>query len=110
MRNLWILALLSIGLVSCSSNDENQSKLSIACAVKKCICEEQDRPVFSSPERQDVLWQANGNAYCPQGFALAEYVDKEKRPPGGVVLPRYTQPFPCNDTSARCKNQENMAE
>ncbi len=110
MRRLWIVALLSLGLMSCTSSEEAQSKLSIACAVKKCICEAEDKPIFSAPERRDVLWQGNGNAYCPQGFALAEYVDKQKKKPGGVVLPRYTEPYPCNDTSARCKNQENMAE
>lgn len=110
MRSLWIVALLSLGLTSCASNEENQSQLSIACAVKKCICEAEEKPVFSSPERQDVLWQGNGNAYCPQGFALAEYVDKQKRKPGGIALPRHTEPYPCYDTSARCKNQENMAE
>ncbi len=110
MRSHLMLALLSLGLLSCASSEENQNNLSIACAMKKCICEEKDKPVFSSPERRDVLWQTNGDAYCPQGFTLAEYVDKQKRKPGGVVLPRYTEPYPCNDTSARCKNQENMAE
>ncbi len=110
MRNLWIVALLSLGLVSCASDDKSQSQLSVACAVKKCICEAKEKPFFSSPERRDVLWQGNGNAYCPQGFALAVYVDKSKPKPGGIALPRDTEPYPCYGSSQRCKNQENMAE
>ncbi len=108
MRSLWIVALLSIGLTSCASDEEVQSRLAVACAVKKCICEAEEKPVFSPPERRDVLWQSNGDAYCPQGFALAEYVDKKKPLPGGLKFPRYTEPYPCNDTSARCKNRENL--
>ncbi len=108
MRNLWIAALLVLGLSSCTSDEEVQSRLAVACAVKKCICEAEEKPVFSAPERREVLWQGNGNAYCPQGFALAEHVDKSKPLPGGVKLPRYTDPYPCNDTVNRCKNRENV--
>ena len=108
MRYLWIAAPLLIGLASCTSDEEIQSRLAVACAVKKCICEAEEKPVFSPPERREVLWQGNGDAYCPQGFALAEYVEKDKPLPGGIKLPRYTEPYPCNDTSRRCKNRENV--
>ena len=106
MRSLWIAALLPLGLLSCTSNEEVQSRLAVACAVKKCICEAEKKPVFSPPEHRDVLWQQNGNAYCPQGFALAEYVEKNRPLPGGLKLPRYTEPVPCNDNARRCQNRE----
>ncbi|MDJ0947211.1 MAG: hypothetical protein QNJ30_27505 [Kiloniellales bacterium] len=108
MRSLWIAALLCFALSSCANDEQAQANLAVACAVKKCICEAKETPFFSQPERQDVLWQGNGNAYCPQGFALAEYVEKKKDPPGGLALPKLQDPYPCYDTSARCKNQESL--
>lgn len=108
VRTFWVAALLSTGLVSCASDEEIQSRLAVACAVKKCICEAEDKPVFSAPERRDVLWQDNGNAYCPRGFALAEHVEKDKPLPGGFKLPRYSDPVPCNDTARRCENRESV--
>ena len=101
-------ALLSVALSSCANEEEAQARLAVACAVKKCICQAKEQSFFGQPERQDVLWQGNGNAYCPQGFALAEYVDRKKNPPGGLALPKLEDPYPCYDTSARCKNRESM--
>ena len=99
--------LLPLALLACASDEEVQARLEIACAVKKCECVSQESNVFSTPEREDVLWQSNGNAYCPEGFALAEFKGKKKQP-GGLRLPRYTDPVTCYDTAERCANKEDL--
>ncbi len=107
MRINPVTILLPLALLACTSDAEVQSRLEIACAVKKCECVSKEAVVFSTPERQDVLWQSNGNAYCPEGFALAEYKG-DKKEPGGIKMPRYTDPVTCYDTAERCKNKEDL--
>ncbi len=99
--------LLPLLLLACTSDAEVQSRLEVACAVKKCQCISTEPVIFSTPERQDVLWQSNGNAYCPEGFALAEYKGGQKEP-RGLRFPRYSDPVTCYDTAERCKNKEDL--
>lgn len=107
MRINPVIYLLPLALLACSSDTETQARLEVACAVRKCECVSQEPVVFSAPERHEVLWRDNGNAYCPAGFALAEY-EADKKEPGGIRLPRYSDPVTCYDTAERCKNQEDL--
>ena len=102
MRHVMIAGLLPLALLGCTSDEEIQARLEVACAVKKCECVSEDKPLLKPAERQDVLWAQNGNAYCPQGFALAEFVDTKKREPGGLRFPGRSDFDDCLERGYRC--------
>lgn len=40
------------------------------CATSDCACFKTDRPFWLNPEKTDIVWDLDGNATCPEGFAL----------------------------------------
>ena len=42
----------------------------LACQTIACICEATESDMLEKPAKSEVLWRENGDAYCPEGFAL----------------------------------------
>ena len=55
---------------ACAETLPNDPKLALACQTRDCVCTEQPQPVFGPAETVPILWQPNGDAYCPAGYVL----------------------------------------
>ena len=44
--------------------------LALACQTMDCVCSAPPASVFGTRRSAEVLWRANGDAYCPDGFVL----------------------------------------
>jgi hypothetical protein len=59
-------------LVACASDEPGASgpNMALACQTTNCACVGETESLFRKAKTADVLWRANGDAYCPKGFAL----------------------------------------
>ncbi len=42
----------------------------IACQTVECECRASEGGLFGSTKKADIVWRENGEAACPEGFAL----------------------------------------
>lgn len=90
-RGWLLLAGLPLLLAACAGDRKGDPNLAVACALKPCECTPEG--AFGG-DPAPVLWRENGDAYCPEGYALrlsdtAEYAPREKpegREPGGIGI------------------------
>lgn len=70
-RKLIGLALAAAtGLLAGCQSAPPQPDLALACQTRSCRCLEPDTPLFTKRKEADILWRANGDAYCPEKFIL----------------------------------------
>jgi hypothetical protein len=75
-RGLLLALSVAGALAGCAGafkKDPTQGQLASGCQIIKCVCQkvrDSILPQFSTPEPQDVLWRADGTAYCPDGYNL----------------------------------------
>lgn len=55
---------------ACAETLPNDPKLALACQTRDCVCTEQSQPVFGPAATVPILWQPNGDAYCPADYVL----------------------------------------
>lgn len=75
MRAVFVSAILG-GLAGCAGGGE--PNLALSCQVTKCTCAHEGLFTLGKGEPSPVLWQANGDAYCPDGQALRRAGYKKK--------------------------------
>ena len=62
--------VLALGACGGAGSDRKAPDLALACQTRDCICAAGADTPFAERRETDVLWRANGDAYCPDGFAL----------------------------------------
>lgn len=70
MRLIWVL-LIATGLTACAT--EPEPSLALACQMTKCTCLPKGGISFlAKPVSRSVpvLWEQNGDAYCPADYVL----------------------------------------
>lgn len=68
---LFATGAAALLLQACSSTSpQSQAAMAGACQVRRCACGPQGWTAFSAGGNVPVLWQRNGDAYCPDGFSL----------------------------------------
>ena len=69
-----LAATLSLSLAACGSTGragpESVPNLALACQTMACTCSAETGRLFGKTKTTEILWRANGDAYCPDGFAL----------------------------------------
>ena len=67
-----IVAGLGLWLAGCggAGSARKAPDLALACQTMDCICAATSVGLFERRKTRDVLWRVNGDAYCPDGFAL----------------------------------------
>jgi hypothetical protein len=72
MRGPIFLLLALIDLHGCAASGlgESPDALAGACQVRKCVCGPEGWSPFMAGGSVPVLWRANGDAYCPDGYEL----------------------------------------
>lgn len=69
-----LAAALSLSLAACGSAErakrERVPNLALACQTMACTCSTVSGSLFEKTKTTEILWRANGDAYCPDGFAL----------------------------------------
>lgn len=60
-------ALLAVGCAPVP--DRSAEALAGACQFRRCICEQLGVPFWDAVD-QPPSWDAQGNAYCPEGYRL----------------------------------------
>ncbi len=97
--------LLAVALTSCADKTDDQARLSVACAVKRCEClQTEGGSLFVQAKVEKVQWEQSGNAYCSEGYSLREVAEKRKRLRGGVPMPKYDDTMECkaHKNSRKC--------
>ena len=64
---------LSIMVSSCGiakRTNELPQAPQLACQTVKCECREEKHGLFRAAQTAGIIWQANGDAACPEGFLL----------------------------------------
>ena len=61
--------VLALGGCGGAGPDRKAPDLALACQTRDCVCAGADSP-FAQRRETAVLWRANGDAYCPDGFVL----------------------------------------
>ena len=71
---VFLAAALSLSLAACGSTEraggERVPNLALACQTTACTCSAVTGSLFEKTKTAEILWRANGDAYCPKGFAL----------------------------------------
>ena len=62
-------AALVLALGGCGSA-RKPPDLALACQTMDCVCVAAAASPFSARRETAPLWRADGDAYCPDGFAL----------------------------------------
>ncbi len=74
-----VAAVVSLSLAACGGTQragvERAPNLALACQTMACTCATETGSLFRKTKTTEILWRANGDAYCPQGFVL-EPVEK----------------------------------
>lgn len=83
MRIRMILAAIAGILTACSQASQPSPDLAKICQVRKCTCTESASGIFRAPDATDLLWRANGDAYCPADYEL-RLVPPPPPGPGGI--------------------------
>ena len=67
-----IAAGLGLWLAGCGGAEQagKAPDLALACQTMDCVCSESEVGLFEKRRTVEILWRANGDAYCPEGFAL----------------------------------------
>ena len=69
-----LAAALSLSLAACGSTGragaERAPNLALACQTMACTCSAETSTLFGRTKTTEILWRANGDAYCPKGFVL----------------------------------------
>ena len=66
-----IVAGLGLWLAGCGTGQADRAPdLALACQTMDCVCGATSVDLFEKRRTVEVLWRANGDAYCPEGFAL----------------------------------------
>ncbi len=67
-------AALCLALAACGSSErgkvERAPNLALACQTMECTCSAETGSLFGKAKTSQILWRANGDAYCPEGFVL----------------------------------------
>lgn len=67
-------AALSLSLAACGgakrAEVEKVPNLALACQTMACTCSAKTGSIFEKKRAAEILWRANGDAYCPEGFVL----------------------------------------
>ena len=65
---------LALSLAACGGGErpkvERVSNLALACQTTACTCSAESGTIFEKTKTTEILWRANGDAYCPKGFVL----------------------------------------
>ena len=70
MRLSLLISLACVlGLAACSASDHGERDLADTCQLEVCDCVADDSSLFDR-ETTDILWRADGGAYCPEGYHL----------------------------------------
>ena len=69
---LSMAAGLGLWLAGCDGTDSARRApdLALACQTMDCVCAATSVGLFEKRRTAQVLWRANGDAYCPDGFVL----------------------------------------
>ena len=62
--------VLALGGCGGAAPDREAPDFALACQTRDCICAAGADSPFAARRETAVLWRANGDAYCPDGFAL----------------------------------------
>ncbi|MDE0060598.1 MAG: hypothetical protein OXI22_09425 [Defluviicoccus sp.] len=67
-----LAAALVLALGACGGDGPARKApdLALACQTMDCVCTGDPETLFAAERKTEVLWRANGDAYCPDGFAL----------------------------------------
>ena len=69
-----IVVALALSLAACGgakrAEIERVPKVALACQTMDCTCSAETGSIFERKAAAEVLWRANGDAYCPEGFVL----------------------------------------
>lgn len=82
-KNLLPLLFVLSVLAACAE-ESKKPNLEVACALTECTCVSGSGDFLErnftdeSTATTEVLWSAQGNAYCPEGFSL-QHMDEEKK-------------------------------
>jgi len=76
MRRVIMLSL-AVFLASCAAQEQQPQNMEYYCQLKNCVCRSTESALFGGSEDQDVAWNDDGEAACPEGFALAPSQRKE---------------------------------
>jgi hypothetical protein len=71
--------VVAMGILAACANAGNGTKaarMALACQTTDCACVSESKSLLRKDRTTDVLWQKNGDAYCPTGFALEKVVEK----------------------------------
>ena len=79
MKSTVLLCAATVGLAGCAL--EHDPELALACQTRPCTCLPADGGFLVKPtvEPAPVLWRANGDAYCEEGYVLSLVEEKKKR-------------------------------
>ena len=65
---------ISLSLAGCGGAEragvDPAVNLALACQTMACTCSAETGRLFGRTETTEILWRANGDAYCPKGFVL----------------------------------------
>ncbi len=69
---LPVAAALVLALGGCGGSGPARKApaLALACQTKDCVCVAAAASPFAVRRETAPLWRADGDAYCPEGFAL----------------------------------------
>ena len=73
--SLLISLACALGLSACGSSDKAERDLADTCQLEACECVAEDSSFFDR-KTTEILWRADGGAYCPEGHHL-EMVSEE---------------------------------
>ena len=68
-----IAAALAFSLTACGGASKHVGRtpnLALACQTMACTCSAKTGSIFEKKRAAEILWRANGDAYCPEGFVL----------------------------------------
>lgn len=83
LKGLLLVGAAALALQACTSRGaQDQSQLAKACEVIACSCVPKQHALFSTEEKQPVLWRSDGTAYCPEDAYLVRDTSKYAGWPG----------------------------
>lgn len=76
LKTVGILVLLGDLAAACARPP--MPELALACQTRTCVCLPAEQSFPAREKSRDVLWHANGDAYCPEGYVLRLATDRKK--------------------------------